>query len=56
MIQIVPLRIIIVNHSHQNDNNELFFKNDNNISDHFHQNDNNKSFFGNNNDMSDYSH
>ncbi len=56
MIQIVPLGIIMVNHSHQNDDNELFFRNDNDMSDRSHQNNDNKSFFENDNDMSDYSH
>ena len=56
MIQIVPLRIIMVNHSHQNDNNELFFRNDNDMSDRSHQNDDNKLFFRNDNDMSNYFH
>ena len=56
MIQIIPLGIIMVNYFHQNDDNELFFRNDNDISDRSHQNNDNKSFFGNDNDMLDCSH
>jgi len=38
------LEIIMVNHFHQNDDNKLFFRNDNDMSDHSHQNDDNKLF------------